>query len=70
MPLEIMRQVAIGVYVALTDAIGPELTRKANANLRDALADGQIYHPVAAAILETLAQDEDDATEFAIPAKD
>ncbi len=58
---ELIGSVAIGVYSALTDALGPELTRRANASLREALADGA-YDPMAAAILDALCHDDDIAS--------
>jgi hypothetical protein len=56
------RQVIAALYVALADAAGgPAALRRANYVLRDAIADGAVDDPVAIAILETLAHDEDDA---------
>jgi len=52
-------EVAVAIYSAITDAIGPKLTRKANASLRAALAEPGLYEPEAASILQALCHDSD-----------
>ena len=52
-------ELVVAIYSAVTDALGPELTRRANASLRDALAEPGLYEPEAAAILHALCHDAD-----------
>jgi hypothetical protein len=68
---DLIGSVAVGIYTAITDALGPELTRRANASLREALTEG-LFDPRSASILATLCHDEDDDAPivFIVPALD
>jgi hypothetical protein len=57
---DLIGSVAVGIYTAITDALGPELTRRANASLREALTEPGLFDPLSASILATLCHDEDD----------
>ncbi len=54
----VIGEIAVAIYSAIADALGPELTRKANASLRDALDAGYYSHE-AACILYALCNDDD-----------